>query len=72
MTTLHRALRPGGRILLVEFKRVPGVSSDWILNHVRAGQEVVTSEVESVGFAKVEELQLLKDNYVLRFRKVRK
>ena len=72
MTTLHRALRPGGRILLVEFKRVPGVSSDWILNHVRAGQEVVTSEVESVGFAKVEELQLLKDNYVLRFRKVRR
>ena len=72
MSTLHRALRPGGRILLVEFKRIPGVSSDWILNHVRAGQEVVTSEVESVGFARIEELEMLKDNYVLRFRKVRK
>jgi ubiquinone/menaquinone biosynthesis C-methylase UbiE len=72
MASLHRALRPGGEVLLVEFKRIPGTSSDWVLNHVRAGQEVYTAEIESVGFQRIEEQHFLKDNYVVRFRKVGK
>ncbi len=72
MASLHRALRPGGEVLLVEFKRIPGVSSDWILNHVRAGQEGFTAEIKAAGFEQVEELDLLKDNYVVRFRKLGK
>ncbi|MCC7377258.1 MAG: class I SAM-dependent methyltransferase [Verrucomicrobiales bacterium] len=70
LASLHRALRRHGEVLLIDFKREPGVSSDWILNHVRAGQAQVTAEFEAAGFRKVEELPLLKDNYVLRFRKV--
>ena len=70
LASLHRALRPGGEVFLIDFKRVPGVSSDWILNHVRAGQELVTTEFETAGFKKIEEISLLKDNYTLRFRKV--
>ena len=72
MASLHRALRPGGEVLLVEFKRIPGKSSDWILNHVRAGQEVYTAEIEAVGFQQVEQKDMLQDNYVVRFRKIRK
>lgn len=72
LASLHRALRRGGEIFLIEFKRIPGVSSDWVLNHVRAGQETFTAEIEAAGFQKVEEIDLLKDNYVLRFRKVRR
>jgi hypothetical protein len=59
-------------VLLVEFKRIPGTSSDWVLNHVRAGQEVFTAEIKAAGFEQVEQLDLLKDNYVVRFRKVGK
>ncbi len=70
LASLHRALRRNGEVFLIDFKRVPGVSSDWILNHVRAGQEVVTAEFEAAGFKKIEEILLLKDNYTLRFRKV--
>ena len=70
LTSLHRALRRNGEVFLIDFKRVPGVSSEWILNHVRAGQEVVTAEFEAAGFKKIEEIDLLKDNYTLRFRKV--
>ena len=69
LASLHLALRRGGEVFLIDFKRVPGVSSEWILGHVRAGQELVTSEFEAAGFKKVEELDLLKDNYTLRFRK---
>jgi hypothetical protein len=57
------------RLFLIDFKRIPGVSSDWVLDHVRAGQEEVTAEIEAAGFRKVEELDFLEDNYLLRFRK---
>jgi len=70
LASLHRALKPGGEILLVDFKRIPGVSSDWMLTHVRAGQEVFESEIVAAGFRKVGEPLKLKDNYVVRFRKV--
>jgi predicted methyltransferase len=72
MASLHRALRAGGEVVVVDFKRVSGQSSDWVMNHVRAGQEVFTAEIEAAGFKKVEQLDLLKDNYILRFRKVKK
>jgi predicted methyltransferase len=69
LASIHRALRRDGQMLLVDFRRIPGQSSDWILQHVRAGQEAVTAEIEQAGFVLVEELPLLRDNYVLRFRK---
>ena len=72
LASLYRALRPGGEVLMVEFKRLPGKSSDWILNHVRAGQEVFTAEIEAAGFIRIEEQAILNDNYVVRFRKVLK
>ena len=70
LASLHRALRRGGEIVLIDFKRIPGVSSDWAMNHIRAGQEVFTAEIEAAGFKKIEQIDLLKDNYILRFRKV--
>ena len=69
LASLHRALRRNGEVFIVDFKRIPGVSSDWVLDHVRAGQDVVTAEFEAAGFSKVEEVPLLKDNYTIRFRK---
>jgi len=69
LASLHRALRPGGEIYLIDFKRIEGESSDWILNHVRAGEEVFASEVEAAGFERIGRVKLLRDNYILRFRK---
>ncbi len=69
MTSIHEALRPGGQVILIDFHRVEGKSRDWVLNHVRAGQEVVTQEVVSCGFKVVGEEKLLKENYLLRFEK---
>ncbi len=71
MESLHRALKPGGRVILVEFRRVEGTSTDWVMNHVRAGQEVFESEIVKSGFKKVrEERDLLKENYLVTFEKV--
>lgn len=68
---IHRALRPGGELVIVEFKREPGQSEGWILEHVRAGQQEFTREIEAAGFAlvRVEAAPFLHQNYVLRFRK---
>jgi SAM-dependent methyltransferase len=70
LASLYQALRPGGELVLVEFHRVPGKSSDWLLNHVRAGQEVFTTEIEAAGFKQTEMHDFLKENYILRFKKV--
>lgn len=70
LASLHQALRPGGRIVLIDFKRIPGTSADWILNHMRAGQEVFEAEITAVGFAKTREItDLLSDNYFVIFKK---
>ncbi len=72
LASIREALTRDGELLLVEFKRIPGVSSDWMLTHVRAGQEVFEQEIVAAGFEKVGEPLKLKDNYVSRFRKARR
>jgi predicted methyltransferase len=70
MRSLHRALRPGGEVVLIDFRRIEGVSSEWTLNHVRAGQAVFEQEIESAGFKKIQEHDLLKENYFVRFQRI--
>lgn len=71
LASIHAALRPGGELVIVDFARIPGVSREWILGHVRAGQEVVTQEIVAAGFTKVrdEDASFLRENYVMRFRR---
>jgi ubiquinone/menaquinone biosynthesis C-methylase UbiE len=70
MRSIHRALRPGGQVVLIDFRRIEGVSSEWTLGHVRAGQEVFEKEIDTAGFKKAEEKDFLKENYFVRFEKV--
>jgi SAM-dependent methyltransferase/predicted peroxiredoxin len=70
MTSLLKALKPGGRVILIDFRRVEGESSDWTMDHVRAGQEVFEAEVLESGFRKADEIKdLLKENYMLVFER---
>jgi predicted methyltransferase len=71
MATVHAALKPGGRLVLIDFKRIKGESSEWTMGHVRAGQEVFEREVTESGFRKTGEVKgVLKDNYLVTFEKV--
>jgi ubiquinone/menaquinone biosynthesis C-methylase UbiE len=70
MASIHEALRPGGRVIVIDFHRIEGKTREWVLNHVRVGQEVVLKEIESSGFKKVAEKKLLKENYFVVFEKV--
>lgn len=72
MTSIHRALKPGGELIVIDFDRIVGKSREWIIGHVRAGREVVTREITTAGFVlvgKQPDGSFLDENYVLRFRK---
>jgi precorrin-6B methylase 2 len=70
LASIHKALKPGGQLVLIDFHRIEGKSSKWVLGHVRAGQDVFTKEITDAGFRVVGQEQLLKENYFVRFEKV--
>jgi len=70
MASVHRALKQGGRVILIDFRRIPGKTKEWTLKHVRAGQEVFEKEIEACGFQKTTEPKgLLEENYLVEFTK---
>ena len=71
MQSLHQALRARGEVVIVDFERIPGVSREWILGHVRASKEEVILEIESYGFTLLKEVKNLglNENYFLVFQK---
>jgi ubiquinone/menaquinone biosynthesis C-methylase UbiE len=70
LAAMRRALKPSGEVVLVEFIREEGKSSDWTLKHVRAGEKEVVAEFEAAGFSVVRRKDFLKDNYILTFKAV--
>jgi len=72
LQSIHDALRPGGQAILIDFERIEGKSTDWIMGHVRAGKEVFVREVISAGFKVVGEEKFLKENYFVRFKKAKR
>ncbi len=68
MPTLGAAMRPDGVLWVIDFKRIEGVTDPGILRHVRAGQEQVTEEITAAGFVLEESVDLLEENYILKFR----
>jgi predicted methyltransferase len=70
LASLHAALKSGGRLIVVDYRREKGKTPDWLMKHVRAGQEVVTREIEAAGFKLKGEEKFLKDNYMMEFERV--
>ncbi len=71
MRSIFSALRPGGQLIVIDFERIPGVSREWTLGHIRAGKEKFSSEITQAGFRLVEEIKItgFKENYFLRFER---
>lgn len=70
LASIHRALRPDGQLVVIDFHRIEGKTREWTMQHVRAGEDVFTKEIESAGFTRVERRDdLLAENYFLRFRR---
>jgi hypothetical protein len=58
-------------VVLIDFRRAKGESGDWVMNHVRAGQEAFEREITDSGFKKIrEEKSVRKENYLVVFEKI--
>ncbi|QDU60127.1 Ubiquinone/menaquinone biosynthesis C-methyltransferase UbiE [Planctomycetes bacterium Pan216] len=71
LASIHEALVPGGKLVVIDFERIPGKSREWLLGHVRAGKEVFREEVEKAGFHFVKEASIptFEENYYLVFER---
>ncbi len=71
LASIYKALRKDGKLIVIDFNRIPGVSREWTLNHVRGGKELFRGEIEAAGFEFIAERTIagLKENYFLEFRK---
>ena len=56
-------------LILIDFKRIEGISRDYILKMVRAGEGTFTDEFLNAGFDLMEKRDdMFPENYLLKFR----
>lgn len=70
LTSIHQALRPGGRLVVIDFD-LRTDSSDFVREHARAPKETYFGEINSAGFTlvTVQPTLKLKDNFFAVFRR---
>jgi ubiquinone/menaquinone biosynthesis C-methylase UbiE len=69
LASIHRALRRNGRLIIIDFRRDPRISSRWVMSHVRGDRQQVIREVQAAGFRLLDDKPLLRTNYFLEFKK---
>ncbi len=52
--SIYRAIKPGGRLVVIDFDRREGVSSPFIMDHVRADSQTFMQEIRDAGFRPVD------------------
>ena len=65
---IKKALRPDGRLILIDWERIEGVSHPFILAMVRAGKATFIDEFMAAGFELVEEIPIFTEEYMLEFQ----
>ncbi|MBV2091237.1 MAG: methyltransferase domain-containing protein [Candidatus Thiodiazotropha sp. (ex Ctena orbiculata)] len=66
---IHQSLKSGGRLVIIDYRKRPGFSSNWVMDHVRLGRDGVIAEIEQSGFRLSGEENFLRANYFLTFTK---
>jgi len=70
LASIHKSLRSGGRLIIIDFVKKEGVSPKWVMGHVRADKDMVIKEATEAGFKFIDEVEMMKSQYVVRFEKV--
>jgi len=70
MRSVYAALKPGGALIVIDYKIAPGERRPEHKSHVRFGKAGVISEMEFIGFEITDEISVegLDDNYFLRLK----
>ena len=70
MASIHRALRPGGQLVVIDFLMLPGISTPWVLEEAGHARREFIAEIEAHGFQLLEDLPILQESFFLRFQRV--
>ena len=69
LASIHQALLREGRVIIIDFRRDPRISSNWVMGHVRGNKAQVIQEMEVADFRLVDDKPLMRTNYFLEFVK---
>jgi ubiquinone/menaquinone biosynthesis C-methylase UbiE len=67
LQSIRRALKPGGRLVVIDFEKVPGQTHQQRIDHTRADKRTAMREIEAAGFRLVEEKKLMQENWFAVF-----
>src|SRR5260221_6551818 len=67
LQSIKRALKPGGRMLVIDFQKIPRQTHHHRIDHNRADKQTAIREIEAAGFRFVEEKKLMRENYFVVF-----
>jgi ubiquinone/menaquinone biosynthesis C-methylase UbiE len=73
LDSIHNALKPDGRLVLVDFDKEKAKDVDFVQKHVRAEKSVYLQELKAAGFEPIDapDAPDLKENFFLVFRWVK-
>jgi predicted methyltransferase len=69
LEAFYRSLKPDGKLIIIDYRKLLGFSSSWIMEHVRLDKKGVIAEVKQAGFRLTGEENFLRANYFLEFTK---
>lgn len=71
LRSLYATLKPEGRLVIIDFEKIPGKTSQKMMDHVRQDKPTLLAEVTAEGFVLEREVESvdLDENYMLVFRK---
>ena len=68
LSSIRKALKKDGRLVVLDFRKQQGISSDWVMGHVRANQATVKQEIRNAGFSYMQDFDFLSTNYFMVFK----
>jgi ubiquinone/menaquinone biosynthesis C-methylase UbiE len=71
LASIHRALRPGGRLIVIDFDLRDG-SSEFVKHRARAPKEIYFQEIAAAGFELIDkqDAPAIEDNFYAEFRRL--
>ena len=68
LSSIRQALGKDGQLVVIDYRKQRGLSSSWVMGHVRPDQEQVKQEISQAGFEYVRDFDFLTTNYFMVFR----
>ncbi|MEW4570855.1 methyltransferase domain-containing protein [Tautonia sp. JC769] len=73
LASIHRGMKPGARLAVIDFDRREGVSSPFIMEHVRADAQTFIREITGAGFRPIDlegvDLPPFEENFMAIFER---